>query len=63
MRTSCAESVSRLLSPLLLVPVRLRRETVESPFTLSAEEDDVLPNHCLVDDTEPRKGCTAASSV
>jgi hypothetical protein len=37
------------LSPLLLVPVRLNRETIESPFTLEAAEDEVLPNHCLAE--------------
>ncbi len=36
-------------SPLLLVPVKLARETVESPFTLIVEEDDILPNHCLAE--------------
>ncbi|MBA4063659.1 MAG: hypothetical protein C0501_08095 [Isosphaera sp.] len=37
------------LAPLLLVPVRLGRETVESPFTLRAEDDDILPNHSLAE--------------
>lgn len=44
-----AESDEEIRSPLLLVPVKLSRETVESPFTLGAEEDDVLPNHCLAE--------------
>jgi very-short-patch-repair endonuclease len=43
------DSDEELLSPLLLVPVRLGRETVESEFTLRAEEDDVLPNYCLAE--------------
>lgn len=42
-------SDEEVLSPLLLVPVRLERETVESPFTLRAEDEDVLPNHCLAE--------------
>ena len=41
------DSEEEILSPLLLVPVRLHRETLESPFTVSAVEDDLLPNHCL----------------
>ncbi|HEV3438840.1 MAG TPA: DUF4011 domain-containing protein [Gemmata sp.] len=44
-----ADSDEEVLSPMLLVPVRLRRETIESPFTLEASEDDVLPNHCLAE--------------
>jgi very-short-patch-repair endonuclease len=43
------DSTEEVCSPLLLVPVKLARETVESPFTLAAEEDDVLPNHCLAE--------------
>jgi very-short-patch-repair endonuclease len=43
------DSDEELLSPLLLVPVRLDRQTVESEFTLRAEEDDVLPNYCLAE--------------
>jgi len=43
------DSDEEVLSPLLLIPVNLDRETVESPFTLTAEEDEVLPNHCLVE--------------
>src|SRR5262245_51916247 len=35
-------------SPLLLVPVRLERDTVESPWKLQAEDDEILPNHTLV---------------
>ena len=44
-----ADSTEEIRSPLLLVPVQLARETVESPFTLAAEEDDILPNHCLAE--------------
>src|SRR6185436_8755454 len=43
------DSSEEIRSPLLLVPVKLARETVESPFTLEAEEDEVLPNHCLAE--------------
>jgi very-short-patch-repair endonuclease len=35
-------------SPLLLVPVRLERDSVESPWKLQVEEEEVLPNHSLV---------------
>ncbi|MBP3955842.1 DUF4011 domain-containing protein [Gemmata sp. G18] len=44
-----ADSEEEVRSPLLLVPVKLERETVESAFTLVAEEDDILPNHCLAE--------------
>ncbi|VTR95852.1 Uncharacterized protein OS=Paenibacillus sp. HGH0039 GN=HMPREF1207_01866 PE=4 SV=1: DUF4011: AAA_19: AAA_11: AAA_12: DUF559 [Gemmata massiliana] len=43
------DSEEEVRSPLLLVPVKLERETVEAPFTLVAEEDDILPNHCLAE--------------
>jgi len=43
------DSDEELLSPLLLVPVRLNRQTCESEFTLRAEDDDVLTNHCLAE--------------
>ncbi|WP_439628755.1 DUF4011 domain-containing protein [Gemmata sp.] len=43
------DSTEEVLSPLLLVPVRLERETVESSFTLRAEDEDVVPNHCLAE--------------
>jgi very-short-patch-repair endonuclease len=43
------DSQEELLAPLLLAPVRLDRETVESEYTLRLEEDDVLPNHCLAE--------------
>jgi hypothetical protein len=44
-----ADSEEEVRSPLLLVPVKLARETVESPFTLAVQEDDILPNHCLAE--------------
>jgi hypothetical protein len=34
-------------SPLLLVPVRLQRDSVEAPWKLLAEDDDILPNYSL----------------
>jgi hypothetical protein len=40
------DSQVEIRSPLLLVPVRLERESVESPWRLQAEEE-VLPNHSL----------------
>jgi very-short-patch-repair endonuclease len=43
------EATEEVLSPLLLVPVRLERESVEAPFTLRASEEDVLANHCLAE--------------
>lgn len=42
-------AAEELLAPLLLVPICLARETVESEFTLSVAEDDILPNHCLIE--------------
>jgi len=43
-------SEEELLSPLLLVPVRLDRETVESEFTLERRKKmRFLPNHCLAE--------------
>ncbi|HSQ55918.1 MAG TPA: DUF4011 domain-containing protein, partial [Gemmata sp.] len=42
-------SQEELLSPLLLVPVRLTRETVDSAFTLTVLDDDIIPNHCLTE--------------
>ena len=44
-----ADSQEEVRSPLLLVPVKLARETLESPFTLAVQEDDILPNHCLAE--------------
>ena len=43
------DSTEELRSPLLLVPISLHRETVESEFTVTMEEDDILPNHCLAE--------------
>jgi hypothetical protein len=42
-----ADSQVELRSPLLLVPVRVERESVESPWKLQAEEEEVLPNYSL----------------
>ncbi len=44
-----ADSQEEVRSPLLLVPVKLARETLESPFTLAVQEDDILPNYCLAE--------------
>src|SRR5262249_19101086 len=41
------DSKEEVRSPLLLVPARLERASVEAPWKVSAEEDDVLPNHTL----------------
>jgi very-short-patch-repair endonuclease len=34
-------------APLLLVPVRLERDSVAAPWSLRAEDEDILPNHSL----------------
>lgn len=41
------ESQVEIRSPLLLVPVRLERDSVEAPWRLQAEDEDILPNHSL----------------
>jgi len=41
------DSRQEIRSPLLLVPVRLERDSVESPWRLQAEDEEVLPNHTL----------------
>jgi very-short-patch-repair endonuclease len=41
------DSQAEIRSPLLLVPVRLERESVEAPWQLHAEDEDLLPNHSL----------------
>jgi very-short-patch-repair endonuclease len=41
------ESLVEVRSPLLLVPVRLERDSVEAPWRLQAEDEDVLPNYSL----------------
>lgn len=43
------ESEEELLSPLVLVPVRLARESVDATWTLRAEDDDPAANHCLAE--------------
>jgi very-short-patch-repair endonuclease len=42
-----ADSQEEVRSPLLLVPVRLERDSVEGPWKLRAEDEDILPNHSL----------------
>ncbi len=42
------DSQVEILSPLLLVPAELSRENVGSPWELKAQEDEVVPNHSLV---------------
>jgi very-short-patch-repair endonuclease len=41
------DSQVEIRSPLLLVPVRLERDNVEAPWTIVAEDEDILPNHSL----------------
>jgi hypothetical protein len=41
------DSQEEILSPLLLVPVRLERQSVESPWQLHADDEEILPNHTL----------------
>ena len=41
------ESQIAILSPLVLVPVRLARESIEAAWTLRAGDDDPATNHCL----------------
>jgi very-short-patch-repair endonuclease len=41
------ESEVEVRSPLLLVPVRLERESVQARWKLQAEDEDILPNHSL----------------
>jgi very-short-patch-repair endonuclease len=41
------DSEKENLSPLLLVPVRLERDSVEAPWQLRTEEEEILPNHTL----------------
>ena len=42
------DSQVEILSPLLLVPAELGRENVGSPWQLKVQEDEVVPNHSLV---------------
>jgi very-short-patch-repair endonuclease len=42
-----ADSQVEIRSPLLLVPVRLERDSVEAPWKLQVEDEDILPNHSL----------------
>src|SRR5262249_23663087 len=41
------DSDVEIRSPLLLIPVRLERESVEAPWYLRAEDEDILPNYSL----------------
>jgi very-short-patch-repair endonuclease len=41
------DSQVEIRSPLLLVPVRLERDSVEAPWRLKAEDEDILANHSL----------------
>jgi very-short-patch-repair endonuclease len=41
------DSQEEVRSPLLLVPVRLERDSVESPWQLQVEDEEILPNHTL----------------
>src|SRR5262249_27418630 len=40
-------SREEIRSPLLLVPVRLERNSVESPWRLQAQDEEILSNHTL----------------
>lgn len=40
-----SDSQVEIRSPLLLVPVRLERDNVETPWKLVSEDEDILPNH------------------
>src|SRR5262249_9579697 len=41
------DSQVEIRSPLLLVPVRLERDSVEAPWRLQVEDEEILPNHSL----------------
>jgi len=43
------DSTEEIRSPLVLVPVRLSRASVESPWTLKRDDDDPAVNHCLAE--------------
>ncbi len=43
-----ADSQVGILSPLLLFPAELERESIGSPWQLRVQEDEVVPNHSLV---------------
>ena len=42
-----SDSQVQVLSPLLLFPVEMERENVESPWFMKLQEEEVLPNHSL----------------
>ncbi len=41
------DSQVQILSPLLLFPVEMERENVESPWNIKLQDEEVLPNHSL----------------
>ncbi len=41
------DSQVRIFSPLLLFPVEMVRENIESPWNIKLQDDEVLPNHSL----------------
>lgn len=41
------DSKIEIRSPLLLLPVQLQRDSVEAPWKLIAEDEEILPNHSL----------------
>src|SRR5262249_8410348 len=42
------DSKVEIRSPLLLVPVCLERDSIDAPWRLRAEEEDILPNYSLM---------------
>jgi hypothetical protein len=43
------DSTEEIYSPLLLLPVKLARASVDANFTLATQEDEILPNHSLAE--------------
>ena len=43
------ESDEPILSPLVLVPIRFARESVQAAWTVRADDDDPATNHCLAE--------------
>ena len=41
------DSQVQILSPLLLFPVEMERENIESPWSMKLQEEEVVPNHSL----------------
>lgn len=48
------DSNELLSSPLVLVPVELARDTIESPWTLTLQDDEIKVNECLAMDLASR---------